>query len=209
MRKSKLNYKVYNGKSIKLLFQNSRILILSILFSVGIMLGAVVLNKEADIAERITEYINSYITRKSGQGITDIFFNSIISNGLFFVLNFFLAFSLVGYPLIIWIPFLKGLAFGAVCGRLYLLYGLSGLGYSILTLFPGATVSTFSLIIACNISCEYSSNAYSKAILGKGQFEKGETKYFIFKQTIFMLLIIISSLIDSVFSIAFLRFLEF
>lgn len=209
MSRSKLNYKVYNGKSFKLIFQNSRIIFLSVLFSLGIILGAVLLNKESGITESLTDFINNYILIKSGQGISDVFFNSVFSNGLLLILNLFLAFSLIGYPLIIWIPFMKGLAFGAVIGYLYSLYGLSGFGYSILTLFPGAAVSTFSLVIACNISCEYSSNAYLKAITGKGQFEKGETKYFLIKQMIYMCLCVLSSMIDSVFSLIFLRFFEF
>lgn len=208
MSRSKLNYKVYNGKSLKNLFEHSRTLMLTVLFSAGIIVGAVMLDKEAFISDKIQGFINDALLIKSGQGISDIFFNSLLSNGIFLAINLFLAFSLIGYPLIIWIPFLKGLGTGAVIGYLYSLYGFSGFGYCVLTLLPGATVSAFALITACNISCDYSENAYSKAIIGKGQFEKGETKFFLIKQLVYIIICVVSSMIDAVFSDIFLRFFE-
>ena len=208
MSRSKINYKVYSGKNFKNIFKDSKILILTLIFSAGIITGAVILNYESEIIKNLSDYINYNISVKSGQGISDIFFNSLFSNCIFLFLNIFLAFSLIGYPLIIWIPFLKGLGLGAVFGYLYSLYGLSGFGYSVLTIFPGATVSTFALVTACNISCDYSKNAYSKAIIGKGQFEKGETKYYLIKQFVYISICIVSSLIDTLFSMIFLRFFE-
>ena len=208
MSRGQLNYKVYNGKSIKKLFENSRTLMLTILFSIGIIIGALMLNKESFITDKISENINNYIINKPGQGISEIFINSLLSNGIFLALNLFLAFSLIGFPLIIWIPFLKGLGTGVISGYLYSLYGFSGFGYSILTLLPGTTVAVYALITACNISCDYSQNAYSKSIIGKGQFEKGETRYFLIKQLIYICLSVASSLIDAIFSTIFLRFFE-
>lgn len=204
MSRSKLNYKVYNGKNIKVLFEHKRTLILSLLFSAGIIIGAFMLNKESLVTDNICEYI----FEKTEQGISDIFINSLLTNGVFFVLEIFLSFSLIGYPLIIWIPFLKGLGLGVVIGYLYSGYGFSGFGYSVLTLLPGAVASTYALIISCNLSCVYSENAFLKAIIGKGQFEKGETKYFLLKQLVYICLCVVSSLIDAVFSNVFLRFFE-
>ena len=132
-----------------------------------------------------------------------------IAKSKLIAVNVFFAFSLIGYPFILLIPFLKGLGVGAVCGYLYLKYGLTGFGYCVLTVFPGATVSTFSLISSCNSSCEYSKNAYLKSISGKGQFEKSETRFYIMKQSVFICISLISSLIDALFNSVFLRFFEF
>lgn len=209
MSRSKLNYGVYNGKNFKKIFENSRTLLLGIMFSLGIMFGASAINSGNIITEKISEFADSYIIIKSGQGIPEIFLNSIISNMIFLILNVFLSFSLIGYPMLFFIPLLKGLGTGIVCGYMYSVYGFSGFGYCALTIIPGTIVSTYALITACNNSCEYSKNAFLKSILGKGQFEKGETKIFLTRQIIFAGICIISSLTDAVFSYVFLRFFEF
>ncbi len=208
MSRPKLNYKIYNGKNIKKLFENTGLYTLTILFSCGIIIGAAIINHDNMMTEKIKEFSDTYILTKSGQGISEIFLNSVISNSVFLFVNLFLSFSLIGYPIIIWIPFLKGLGIGSICGYLYSIYKFSGFGFSILTIFPGAIVSTFALISACNSACVYSKNAYSKAILGKGQFEKGETRFYIIKQMIYFIICAASSLIDSIFSFIFSRFFE-
>lgn len=209
MSRSKLNYRIYNGKSIKKLFENSRTILLGIMFSAGILFGAMSVNSGSIIAENAGKFAETYILNKSGQGITDNFFNSLISNLVFMVSNLFLSFSLVGYPLLFSVPYLKGLGTGILCGYLYSVYGFSGFGYCALTIIPGTIVSTYALITACYNGCEYSKNAFLKSICGKGQFEKGETKIFLIRQIIFSGICVISSFIDAVFSYAFLRFFDF
>ncbi len=204
---SKLKYKVYNGKSIKELLGNSKLIILSLMFSAGIIIGAISLNNNY-ISERANNIIDSFILLRSEQGILQVFFSSFLSNFIFLSINIFLAFSLIGYPLVIWIPFFKGIGIGLFCGYLYSVYGFSGFGFSFITIFPGAIVSTFALISACNQSGEYSVKAYLKAIKGKGQFEKGETKYYLLRQFIYILIVAFSSFIDAIFSNFFLRFFE-
>ena len=87
---------------------------------------------------------------------------------------------------------------GAVCGYLYSAYKFTGLGYSLLMIYPGAIISTLSLLLICNDCCEYSKNAYLKAVSGRGQFEKDETKIFLTRQLVFTLIGAIGALIDAV-----------
>ncbi len=208
MSKFKYNYKVYNGKGIKKLLKNSRIYLLTALFAVGIVIGAVSIRRESLIIEKLVSLIDAYTVLKEEQGIGVNFCNSLTLNAVFAALNLFLGFSLIGYPLITWLPFLRGLGIGTVCGYLYSTYRFSGLAYSLLVIYPGAIVSTFAFVLACNDSCEYSKNAYFKSILGKGQFEKNETKIFIIREIMFFAVSGISSIIDAVFSAGFSRFFE-
>ena len=115
---------------------------------------------------------------------------------------------MIGYPFLVWLPCIKGIGLGAFAGYLYSAYKLSGLGYWILTVFPGAIVSSVALIIACNDSCDYSKNAFMKSLRGRGQFEKDETKIFLVRQLILIGICVISSFIDSVFTFAFSGFFE-
>lgn len=209
MGKSKLNYKIYNGKSIKKYFENPKLLILTFLFSAGIIIGSISVNKIPAMTEKFSNFFNSYTVFKTGQGIYETFLSSFVSNALFLITSIFLSFSLIGFSLLLWIPFLKGLGMGAVCGYLYSTYKLAGFGYSVLTIIPGATVSIFALVSACNSGYDYSKNAFLKSIFGNGQFEKGETKYFLIRQTVYIIICIVSSLIDAVFSFAFSKIFEF
>lgn len=208
MSKSKYNYRVYNGKVIKQMLENSRIYFLTAFFAVGIIIGAVVINRNSDIIEKLSNLIDSYTVLKSGQGIMANFCNSLSVGALFLATGIFFAFSLLGYPIIMCLPFLRGMGMGIVCGYLYSVYKLTGLGYSLLIIYPGAIVSTFAFILACNDGCEYSKNAYAKSIQGRGQFEKNETKVFLLRQLIFLGICAASAIIDALFSVIFSRFFE-
>lgn len=208
MSKSKYSYKVYNGKAIKKLLENSKIYFLSAFFAIGIIIGASAIKGDSVIISKIDELIDSYTLIKSGQGIVENFSNSLAVSGAFIFVNAFLGFSLIGYPFIIWLPFFRGLGLGAVSGYLYSVYKLTGLGYSILTIYPGAIVSTFAFILACSDSCEYSKNAFAKSIKGKGQFEKDETKIYLIRQGVFLGICAASALIDALTNAAFSGFFE-
>ncbi len=208
MSKFKNSYKVYNGKALKNIIENSKIYLLAFLFVSGLIIGAVSGNTQTEISQKIAEITTSFVYSRNQNGITELVINSFLSNGLLLFLNVFLAFSLIGYPLLIWLPCIKGIGIGAIAGYLYSVYQLTGLGYCILTIFPGAIVSTVALIIACNDSCDYSKNAFMKALRGRGQYEKDETKIYLIRQAIMIGICIVSSIIDSVFSLAFSRFFE-
>lgn len=209
MSRSKYNYKVYNGKILKEMLANSRIYILSAIFAAGIIIGASTVKSDLFVVEKLVSLIDSYTLLKSGQGIIYNFCNSLSISGLFIGAGLFLGFSLIGYPFIMWLPLLRGMGLGVVCGYLYSTYKLIGLGYSLLIIYPGAIVSTFAFILVCNDSCEYSKNAYAKAIQGRGQFEKDETRVYLMRQLVFLGITAVSAIIDAVFSSAFSRFFDF
>lgn len=208
MKKSKYNYRIYNGKSIKKILENSRIYFMTAFFALGMLIGASSLNNESILFEKTSQIIESYTLLKSDQGILMNFCNSLTVSAVFVFINLFLGFSMIGYPLLLFLPFLRGLGIGMVCGYLYSAFKLTGLGYSILVIYPGAIVSTFALFMACNDSCEYSKNAYLKAIRGRGQFEKNETKVYLLRQLVFFGILAASSLLDALFSKIFSGFFE-
>jgi hypothetical protein len=136
------------------------------------------------------------------------FCNSLTVNALFFLINLLFAFSLIGIPFIITLPMLKGFGLGCFCGYLYSTFRLTGLGYGILMVYPGAIVSAIVFILACNDSCEYSRNAFRKSIKGKGEFEKDETRVYLTRQLVFSGICAASSAIDSVSYALFSGFFE-
>lgn len=208
MSKSKYKYKVYNGKALKKMLENSRIYFLSGLFAIGIIVGAAAINSNSIIIDKIAEITESYSFIKSQQGGVENFCNSLSVSTIWSMLSIFLGFSLLGYPLIMWLPFFRGMGLGIVSGYLYSIFKMTGLGYCVLTIYPGAIVSTFAFILACNDSCEYAKNAFAKAVRGRGQFEKDETKIYLIRQMIFFGICAVSAIIDALFSMAFSGFFK-
>lgn len=206
MAKTKYKYRVYDGKMIKEILENSRVVILIVLFASGIIIGSISIKKDFTLINNIKEIIASFAMLKAGQGVIENFIHSLSVNIGFVAVSIFLSFSLIGYPFILILPFIRGIAMGAVSGYLYSAYKFTGLGYSMLMIYPGAVISMIALVIIFNESCEYSKNAYSKSILGRGQFEKNETKYFLIRQLIFFAVTALGALVDGVSSALFSRF---
>lgn len=196
---SRSKYKIYNGKSLKCFFENSRIYLISVLFAAGLVTGALLLKYNSDATENISVIFDSYSSIRTEQGIIINFLNTFGVNVIFFICSIFLGFSLIGYPFLMLLPLVKGMGLGALTGFLYSQFALKGFGYCVLMIFPGAAVASLALIAACNDSCEYSRNAYSKAIRGRGQFEKDETRVYLLRQLVFLGVCAISSGIDTLF----------
>lgn len=205
---SRSKYKIYNGKSLKKIFENSRVFLITAMFVFGSIAGSAIIESDTIITERISLLFDTYSSIRAEQGIINNFFNSFAINGLFIIVNIFLGFSLIGCPFLTVLPVLKGLGIGAVCGYLYSSFKLTGFGYSVLMIYPGAIVSVFAFIVACNDSFEYSRNAYLKAIKGRGQLEKDETRVYLTRQLVFLGISAVSSCIDAVFCEIFSRFFQ-
>lgn len=209
MSRSNYKYRVYNGKVIKDILKNSKNYFLAFLFILGILFGALFIKQGNEKTfEGIEEIVTAYIQAKTGQGMLQIFLSSAFVNVFFTLINIFLGFSLIGYPLIIWLPFLRGLGLGVFSGYMYSFYKIAGLGYCAFLIYPGAVISAFAFILACCDSGDYSKNAYEKSIRAKGQFEKDETKIYLFRQLIYFAVCLCSSLIEALFTAGFSRLFE-
>ncbi|MBP3696646.1 MAG: stage II sporulation protein M [Clostridia bacterium] len=206
MGKSEYKYKVYDGKIIKEMLENSRVFVLLLLFAGGITVGALSLKKDNELIMQIQSFVGSFALQRAGQGGLNIFVNSLLVNATFSLAAVFFSFSVIGYPFILMLPFARGLAVGVVGGYLYTVYKFTGLGYCILMIYPGAILSVAMLLLIFNESCEYSKNVYSKAILGRGQFEKNETRYFLIRILIFTAISASGALADAAGARLFSRF---
>lgn len=197
MKKSK--YKVYNGKRIKGLLYESKNCFLLILLIIGLITGAFV----SENKESIKEIAEKYFQFRKSSGFSEPFFKSAAVNISFIFSSVFLGFSVIGSPFIYCLMFIRGLGSGAMLGYLYITYGFIGVGYAALTMFPSMIISMYSLIMSCNVSSSYSMNAYAKAIWGRGEYKNNETRVFIFRQLILMIISVFASAIDASFSMLF------
>lgn len=203
MNKSK--YKIYNGKRIKSVFDESKYIFLVVLFACGLIIGAF----STESNETLKNLTVKYIEFRNSSVFSELFLKSVTVNLTFILIIIFSGFSLIGTPLIYCLIFIRGMGTGALCGFLYYEYGLSGIGFSVLTMMISILISVYSLILCCKDSINYSLNAFLKAIKGRGNFEYGETKIYLFRQIIYIILTVFSSAVDSIFSLLFSRFFKF
>lgn len=208
MGKSEYKYKVYDGKIIKEMLENSRVFVLLLLFASGIIVGAVSLKKDNQLITQIQSLVSSFALQRAEQGGLQVFLSSMMINVIFVLSAVLFSFSIIGYPFILMLPFVRGLAIGAVGGYLYTAYRFTGLGYCILMIYPGAILSVAMLLLIFNECCEYSKNVYSKSILGRGQFEKNETRYFLVRILIFTAISASGALADAAGATLFSRFFD-
>lgn len=202
---NKLKYKVYNGNKIKGKFAEIKNAVLFLMMISGIIIGAFSAGK----SDYLKNIAMQYLQFRNVTGFSAVFLKSASVNLAFIASSVFLGFSLIGSPLIYCIVFIKGMGTGALCGFLYFKYGFSGVGYAALTVFPSLVISFFALMMSCKDSAEYSLNAYEKAIRGRGHFENGETRVYLTRQLIYIIIAVFSSVIDSLFALLFSRFFHF
>lgn len=195
-----MKYKVYNGKELKNFFSESKEYFLLLFFIAGILIGSFSVKQESS---ELMMIIENYKVMKSAQGFTRGFLNSFGINGIFIAISVFLGFSLIGSPLIYILMIFRGAAAGAFCGYIYSAYRLSGVGYSMVMIYPSLLIAVFALVLSCRDSSEYSVNAYLKSVRGKGQYEKEETRIFLVRQLIYIGITAIAALLETSVNILF------
>ena len=71
---------------------------------------------------------------------------------LFMLAAFLLGLCAVGLPLVLLLPVLRGLGMGVLSGWLYMTQGFTGIGYSVLILYPSAVISMLVMLSYCKES---------------------------------------------------------
>lgn len=203
MRKSKYPYKVYNGKVLRAFLLRARFYALALPWLLGLICGACTLGRlTASQVSALSGTVQRLIAAHEG-GWLQIFRNTLMLHSGALVLTIFLGFSLIGCPFLLLVPFFQGVGLGLVSGYFYTTYKLAGVGYCLAVLYPAALAAAAALLFSCRDSWLYSRNAYEKAIRGRGEMAKDETKVFLVRQGMYLLLCALSALIEAVFSALF------
>ena len=145
--------KISNGVKgfLKSAADNWKLLILASLFIAGMVFGAAAAKtSNGELIHKLTETFINYTQLRITQGIFANFCNSLISVFVYLIIVYVSGLCAVGIPFISAVPFFRGLGLGMICGYLYKTYELTGIGYCLLTIYPGAVLSVAALIYACN-----------------------------------------------------------
>ena len=140
---------------------------LLLLFLVGMIYGVLML-KGIDTYGWMKLYTGEYFSALGERTLLQSFLTSFSSLFLYLLASYLLGFCAVGQPVILLLPFFRGLGLGAFMGYLYVSYGFRGVGYCLLVLLPAAVIALLGILIACRESLRLSILLFSSFVLGKG-----------------------------------------
>lgn len=176
------------------------ILIFSLLLIIGILFGAFIAKRGNDtVLLQVKNMFNTFYSTRENQGIMTSVLNSVKVSGCFWLANLILGFCIIGFPFTAMMPTIRGLGVGLVTGYIYSIYGLQGVGYCFLVIFPGALISFIALIYAVSDSFKMSLCTLS-ACLNTGTQKGGadRIKIFMIRQIFYLILFIIAAFVDGI-----------
>ena len=166
------------------------------------IIGAGTLKYTSDYIGDYADIFNNYVIMRSDEKMYTIFFNSISVNLFFILLINFAGLSCVGIPITVLITLIKGLGIGFFSGYLFSQFSMSGIGYYLITILPGAVISNAALLLACNNSAFLSADILA-VTLSKNQADENIIKNYLKKNAVIITICIIASMIDCVLAKAF------
>ena len=204
---------VQNGEQekspVKLIPKNRRVFYaLLFCFVLGMMYGSVLLKSDdSGVLSGLETIQETFIADKSSQSVLQTFLDSALSGSLFLGITFFCGFHALGQPFTFFLLFLRGLGIGSSIGYIYLQYGIQGIGYSFLTILPGAVVSTLALILSGRESVRLSNLLLSCFQKGNSK-NKITWKIYLLKHLILLGFILFSAFLDSMTALLFAGLFE-
>lgn len=173
--------KTINKAKESLIKQKKRYLFLIILTIVGIIAGIIftTILKEID-KKLVTEQLSSFFNEiKTGNiHYTKGFINSISSNILYCVGIWLLGISLIGFPIILFLHFMKGFTVGFIIGSIFANYHLLGIIGIVTYLFPHHILNLLLSIFLTFYAMSFGIKLFSYLFLKKEiNFKEAMRKY--------------------------------
>lgn len=176
---------------------------LLLLFLVGMIYGVLML-KGGDTFGWMQLYTGEYFSALGERTLLQSFFTSFSSVFFYLLASYLLGFCAIGQPVLLLLPFFRGLGLGAFMGYLYVSYGFSGVGYCFLVLLPAAVIALLAILIACRESLRLSAMLFSNFVLGRGTASgRGVMKLYNLKYLILCAFALASALISTLCIVLF------
>ncbi len=203
---------IYNTSNIKtIMTEKWQVVLLISLFTAGIFIGSFFINNaEGEIVTKISSIMHENFSGREKDTSLQLFTDAFIKYAVFLLLTFFFGLCGLGYPIVATVPLLCGIANGLMSGYLYQSFGLHGLFYCLLTIYPSLAISVTSLIIGACESMEMSKTIL--AILIDKHHKSTETplKRYAYQYSILTSIVIFSCITETVLCHFFLnKFLFF
>lgn len=190
----------YSKNRVSQLPIRREILMFSILLLSGLLIGVLVAkNGNESILAQVSRMFDSFYSVRENQSIGASVINSLKVSCAFWLINILFGLCIIGIPFVTIIPVIRGLGIGLVTGYIYSIYGIKGIGYCFLIIFPGALISFIALIYAVSDSFKMSLYTLSSCVNSgapKGGAEK--IKIFAVRQIFYLILFAVSAFTDGI-----------
>lgn len=201
----------YSKNRVSQLPIRREILMFSILLLSGLLIGVLVAkNGNESILAQVSRMFDSFYSVRENQSIGASVINSLKVSCAFWLINLLFGLCLIGIPFVTIIPVIRGLGIGLVTGYIYSIYGIKGIGYCFLIIFPGALISFIALIYAVSDSFKMSLYTLSSCVNSgapKGGAEK--IKIFAVRQIFYLMLFAVSAFTDGIVNKLFAEVFNF
>lgn len=190
----------YSKNRVSQLPIRREILMFSILLLSGLLIGVLVAkNGNESILTQVSRMFDSFYSVRENQSIGASVINSLKVSCAFWLINVLFGLCIIGIPFVTIIPVIRGLGIGLVTGYIYSIYGIKGIGYCFLIIFPGALISFIALIYAVSDSFKMSLYTLSSCV-NSGALKGGAEKIKIFavRQIFYLMLFAVSAFTDGI-----------
>ncbi len=171
-----------------------------ILLILGILIGVFTAKQgNSSVLTQVESIFHSFYSARENQSIIISVLNSLKVSAAFWVINLLFGLCAIGMPFVAVIPTIRGLGIGLVTGYIYSIYGLKGIGYCLLVIFPGALLSFVPLIYAVSDAFKMSLYTFSSVQNNNSQRRSiDKIKIYLVRQMFYLILFITASFVDGI-----------
>lgn len=208
--KIKLNLK-YSHNLKALIMNNKSLAVLACILLLGIFLGSLSIGAmKTTVINKIGVLFLDNFKNRSSEPLFFIFISSLSSVFIFVLLAFFMGLSVWGFIMVPFVPLVRGICIGFTQSYLYSQYGLYGIAFQLVVLFPGIFVSSIAILLITKEAMALSHSLSNVFIFNETNYKKrSEFKTYLFRGSCVFALTTLSAIIDTVLNFAFLRFFSF
>lgn len=180
------------------------IIILTTLIGFGIVIGSLIIAKTtSELNSSIDTLYNNFISSIKEKTFFTIFCDTFFTSMIYIFLFFIMGTNALGIPFVYFLTCIKGIGNGIISGYLYSIYGLKGVGFSTLVLFPYAIISGIIIIMMGDSSLKLSKNIFHD-LRSKPPVHKEITiKKYCINYIVYTAFFILASMIDAIFKVSF------
>lgn len=181
---------------------DSTLIVSASVIAVGLIVGAVSYGFNSQVfSSDLWSYFFEFSYNFSNKTYLEITSGLMLTNLLYFFVVLVMGTSAVGSYFVLLPTLIKSLGIGTLVCYLYMSFGLVGLEYCVLVLFPGKIIFLLVMLLLTQICFKMSSDIKNQ--LSATSREKVELKTFFFKIIIVFIILIISNVVDSLMILLF------
>lgn len=149
---------------LRRLYASRRVVFYALLFLSGVLLGAIFLRGAgSETMSKLAVLVGHFAQRRGEQTVLATFISSFTSTAAMLAALLVCGFCAVAQPVIVLLPFFRGLGYGYQAGYIYAQNGITGIGYTTLVLLPNMLLSTLIIVYACGEAFVMSTSYYRSA----------------------------------------------